>query len=643
MCGIGGVALFDGRSPEIAGVRRMVDALRHRGPDDEGFYVEGPVGLAHTRLSVIDLSAAGRQPMHIQDPDLSIVYNGEIYNYRELRQELEQNGHRFHSSSDTEVVLRAYAAWGGACVKRFNGMFAFAIWDRAAQRLFVARDRLGIKPLYYLAHPDANEVIFGSEVKTILAYQGSAPDLDISALDTFLSLGFIPFSQTPFKGLRKLLPAHTLTAQHGKMEINRYWDLDFGRADGRRVDAAEEVLGAVEAAVRRHLVSDVPIGAFLSGGIDSSAVVYFMKDAYPGRVKTFSIGFEQASYDERPFARLVARLLGTEHHEIVCTSREFKDLWAKTIWHADGLAVDISNVPLYMVAGLARNHVPVVLSGDGGDELFAGYPIYQADLLASVYRWVPLSLRRIAGGLACALPTSTEKLSLDFKLRQFLSGAELDGTARSHFAWRRIFTESERKLLFGTELPVESLSDSEDRLADLFNTAPAASDLHRAIYADMKTFLVDSILAKVDTMTMAHGLEARVPLLDYELIELAARIPERLKFRWLSGKRIFRKAMHDRLPSQVISRKKSPFHPPLVSWLKSDLRETVRDVLSDANLKKVGLFNSSYVETLKREHFAGIANNAYKLWVLVNFLEWHRLFVEGNWTSQTPSRLAQVG
>ncbi len=621
----------------------MVDALRHRGPDDDRFYVEGPVGLAHTRLSVIDLSAAAKQPMHIKDPDLSVVYNGEIYNYRELRHELEQRGHRFHSSSDTEVVLRAYAAWGGACVKRLNGMFAFAIWDRSAQRLFLARDRLGIKPLYYVTDLNADEIIFGSEVKTILAYRGSAPDLDIRALDNFLSLGFIPFSQTPFKGFRKLLPAHTLTAQHGKVEINRYWDLDFRPANGRRVETPEEVLGAIEAAVRRHLVSDVPVGAFLSGGIDSSAVVSFMKAAYRGRVKTFSIGFEQASYDERPFAQMVACRLGTEHHEIVCTSREFKDLWAKTVWHADGLAVDISNVPLYTVAGLARSHVPVVLSGDGGDELFAGYPIYQADLLASVYRRVPLWLRRIAVGFASALPTSTEKLSLDFKLRQFLSGAELDGTARSHFAWRRIFTESERNLLFGTELPVESRSDSEDCFADLFNTAPAASDLHRAIYADIKTFLVDSILAKVDTMTMAHGLEARVPLLDYELVELAARIPEGLKFRWLSGKRIFKKAMQDRLPSEVICRKKSPFHPPLAGWLKSDLRETVSDILSDANLKKVGLFNSSYIETLKREHFAGVANNAYKLWVLVNFLEWHRLFVEGHWTSQTPSRLAQVG
>ncbi len=621
----------------------MVDALRHRGPDDEGFFVEGPVGLAHTRLSVIDLSAAARQPMHIQDPDLSIVYNGEIYNYQELRHELEQKGHRFHSSSDTEVVLRAYAEWGEACVKRLNGMFALAIWDRAAQRLFLARDRLGIKPLYYLTDSDANEVIFGSEIKTILSYRGRAPDLDIPSLDTFLSLGFIPFSQTPFKGLRKLLPAHTLTAQHGKMEMNRYWDIEFAPANCRKVEAPEEVVGAIEAAVRRHLVSDVPVGAFLSGGIDSSAVVYFMKNAFPAPVKTFSIGFEQASYDERPFAQMVARQLNTEHHEIVCTSKEFKDLWARTVWHADGLAVDISNVPLYMLARLARNHVPVVLSGDGGDELFAGYPIYQADLLASIYRKMPLLFRRIVVTLASALPTSTEKLSLDFKLRQFFSGVEFHGTARSHFAWRRIFTESERNLLFSPDLPHGSRSDSGECLAALFNTAPAASDLHRAIYADIKTFLVDSILAKVDTMTMAHGLEARVPLLDYELVELAARIPEGLKFKWLSGKRIFKKAMHEKLPSQVISRKKSPFHPPLASWLKSDLRETMSDVLSDANLKALALFNPSYVEILKREHFAGVANHAYKLWVLINFLEWHRLFVEGNWTSQLPSRLAQIG
>jgi asparagine synthase (glutamine-hydrolysing) len=642
MCGIGGVVRFDGRSPEPAGVRAMVDALRHRGPDDQGMHVEGPVGLAHTRLSVIDLSAAAHQPMRLDEPPLWIVYNGETYNHRDLRRELEARGHRFRSSSDTEVILRAYVEWGEACVTRLNGMFAFAIWNPVEQRLFLARDRLGIKPLYYLVDPDSRELIFGSEIKTILAYRRHAPALDAAALDAYLAFGFVPLSRTPFTGLSKLPPAHTLTARGGTRETRRYWDVDFGAAGDRTRIADAELLQALQDAVSRNLVADVPVGAFLSGGIDSSAVVSFMRRSYPGSVKTFSVGFEQASYDERRFARLVARHLDTEHHEVVCTARDFRDLWARSVWHADGLAADISNVPLYMVAAAARRHVPVVLSGDGGDELFGGYPIYQADRLAAVYRRVPAPVRAVVGALAARLPASTEKLSLDFKLKQFLAGAQLGETARSHFSWRRIFAGPEREQLLTADLSVASRADIDDRLAALFRTAPAGTDLQRGIYADIKTFLVDSILAKVDAMTMAHGLEARVPLLDHELVELAARIPDRLKLRGMNGKRIFKTVMRGKLPAAVVERKKSPFHPPLAGWLRSDLRETVCEVLDEGRLKNLGLLNPSYVETLKGQHFTGAANHAFKLWALMNLVEWYRLFVEGHWQPETASAGARV-
>ena len=633
MCGIGGVLRFDGCAPGVAGIAAMLEALDHRGPDDRAVHVQPPIGFAHTRLSVIDLSPAGRQPMQLDDLPLWIVYNGETYNHREIRRQLESRGHRFRSSSDTEVILRAYVEWGDACVTRLNGMFAFAIWDSAAQRLFLARDRLGIKPLYYLVDRASRELVFGSEIKTILAYRRHAPEIDAGSLDSFFAFGYIPLFGTPFKGLLKLPPAHTLTASAATttVETRPYWDLRFSSPDDRRRPTAEELVEALDSSVRRNLVADVPVGAFLSGGIDSSAVVSFMRRSYPGTVKTFSVGFEQASYDERRFARVVARRLDTEHHEVVCTATDFRDLWARTVRHADGLAADISNVPLYMVAQEARRHVPVVLSGDGGDELFAGYAIYQADRLASIYRRAPAVARRILRAATRILPTSTEKMSFDFKLKQFLSGAALGEAARSHFAWRRIFSELELEALLTTDVSVTAREELDDRVANVFRNAPAGSDLQRGLYADIKTFLVDSILAKVDGMTMAHGLEARVPLLDHELVELAARIPDRMKLRGGTGKKIFKTVMRGRLPTEVLERGKSPFQPPLAGWLRSELRQTVCEVLDEVHLKKLGLFKTDYVEALKREHFAGVANHAFKLWALMNFVEWHRRFVESSW------------
>ncbi len=633
MCGIGGIVRFDGAPVDVAALGRMVDALRHRGPDDERVWTDGPVGFAHTRLSVIDLSAAGSQPMHLEEPRLSIVYNGEIYNHRQLPRELEARGRRFRSSSDTEVILHAYAAWGADCVTRLRGMFAFVIWELAARRVFAARDRLGIKPLYYLL--SADEFVFGSEVKTVLAARGRPLDLDPAALGDYLAFGFIPLARTPFRGMAKLPPAHVLEVERGTVRTRRYWDLDFTRRDSGSVEAPEEVLRAIEDAVRSHLVSDVPVGAFLSGGIDSSAIVTIMRDATGDRLKTFSVGFDDGSYDERPFARIVAGSLGTEHHEVICTPRDFATLWPETVWHADGLAADVSNIPLFMLARAARQHVPVVLSGDGGDELFGGYPTYKADRLAAIYRRLPLPARALVGAVVRALPMSTDKLSVEYRLRQFVRGVEDGDLSRSHFAWRRIFTAAEREALLLPDVRAAARSDTDDRLATLVRTAPADTDLQRAIYADLKTFLVDSILAKVDAMTMAHGLEARVPLLDHEIVELAARIPDRLKLSLKRGKKIFRTAMRGRVPAEVLARRKSPFQPPLAAWLKSELRDTVSDVLGARSIGALGLFDPVYVERLKHEHFAGTANHAFKLWNLVHFVEWHRLFARGEWTARS--------
>jgi asparagine synthase (glutamine-hydrolysing) len=481
-----------------------------------------------------------------------------------------------------------------------------------------------------------NDLLFGSEVKTILAYRGQPPELDQASLGSYFAFGFVPLSRTPFRGLAKLPPGHVIEARLGTLATRRYWDVDLAPDEASRVEAPDEILAALENAVRSHLVADVPVGAFLSGGLDSSAVVRLMRDAGAAPVKTFSVGFADRSYDERPFARAIASALGTDHHEVVCTADEFASLWRTTVWHADGLAADISNVPLYLLARRAREEVPVVLSGDGADELFGGYPTYQADRLAAAYRHVPAPFRTMIGLVARSLPTSTGKMSFDYRLKQFLAGAEANDAAHSHFAWRRIFSTIERDSLLDPALRAMTRSDdTEERLATLFRDAPATHDLHRAIYADLKTFLVDSILAKVDAMTMAHGLEARVPFLDHRLVELAARIPERLKVRFMQGKRILRDAMRGRVPSKVIHRTKSPFQPPLAGWLRSDLREMVSDVLSEAAVGRLGFFDVSRVEALKRQHFSGVANHAFKLWNLLNFVEWHRLFVSGAWTEGT--------
>jgi asparagine synthase (glutamine-hydrolysing) len=428
-----------------------------------------------------------------------------------------------------------------------------------------------------------------------------------------------------------LLPGHLLTVQEGQIKIEKYGALHFDTASPTRTETEhiESMVDLIQDSVRQRLVSDVPLGGFLSGGVDSSAVVHFMKQAGQEPLKTFNVGFKESSYDEGPYARLVARHVGTEHYEITCTAEDFKNLMETIAWHADNLTADISMVPMYLVAKLAREQVTVVLSGDGGDELFGGYLTYQADLLAHYYRQLPRWLRQAVRPIVAALPGSSRKESFDYKLRKFIEGADFPPD-KAHYTWRTIFSDYEKSRVLSNEfLETVQDQDSDECYRQQFANANASSEMDRIFYSDFKVFLADSILVKVDRMTMANSLEAREPLLDYRLVELSARIPSSVKIKRLDTKHIFKKAMAPYLPRSIAFRRKEGFHPPMASWFRNELRPFVNEVLCSDNLRRIGVFNLPYVEQMKKEHFDGVRNHAYKLWGLMNLVAWHQKVLIG--------------
>jgi asparagine synthase (glutamine-hydrolysing) len=630
MCGIVGAIHFHQQPVAAYVIEHMANVLHHRGPDDAGVFVDGIAGLGHRRLKIIDLSPAGHQPMSNEDGTVWVTYNGEIYNFQELREELCRRGHRFSSRTDTEVIVHAYEEWGERCVERFNGMFALGLWNAQQKKLVLMRDRLGIKPLFY--YLDAEKFLFASEIKGILQHPQVNQELDHSAIYDYFSLNYIPSPKTPFTHIRALLPGHWLTVQDGRLAVVQYWDVHYAGSRPEQAESqyTEEILHLLQDAVRCRLIADVPLGAFLSGGVDSSAIVYFMKRSGHGALKTFHVGFPEKTYDESSYARLAARHVGTDHYEVCCQPDDFENLLETIAWHADNLTADISMVPMYLLAQRAREQVTVVLSGDGGDELFGGYLTYQADILASYYRRLPAWLRRyLVQPIVAALPSSSRKQSLDYKLKKFIEGASFPPD-KSHYTWRTIFSDGEKPQVLSREF-LETIDDGDTTACyhRHFSKANAQSVMDKIFYADLKVFLADSILAKVDSMTMAHALEAREPLLDYRLVELSARIPPDLKIKRLDTKYIFKQAMVSRLPHQIIFRKKEGFHPPIASWFRRELRPFVEEVLCGENLREIGMLNPAYVEELKQRHFAGLENNAFKLWGLMNFIAWHTQVVKG--------------
>jgi asparagine synthase (glutamine-hydrolysing) len=626
MCGIAGVFEYEGRK----GVDRttlfdMLSAIEHRGPDDQGVLFSGNLAMGMQRLSIIDL-AGGKQPISNETGKITIVFNGEIYNYRELQQTLRSRGHMLSTSSDTEVIVHLYEDMGDDCVKELRGMFAFAIWDSARQRLFIARDRLGIKPLYY--KEQCGSFIFSSEIKAILMHPGVVSSLNVQGLGHYLSLKYVPAPETMFSGISALPPGHLLTCDRNGSKVRPYWNLSFAESNESRPNeeaCAEQLEALLRESVRLHLVCDVPFGAFLSGGVDSSVVVALMQQVMNVPVKTFSVGFQgggSEAFSELPYARLVAKRFETDHHEIYVTPDDFINLAEKVVWHLDQPIADNACVANYMVSKLASQHVKMVLTGEGGDELFAGYARYAGERLSSVFQFVPARVRSMALSVAQQIPGLRR---LKTALFAFCQPDELTRMT----SWFPLFNRTRKPCLLTEQLFCQ-LSDpyAEEVFREQLEGADAKEWLSRMLYVDTKLWLPDDLLARGDKTSMAASLENRVPLLDHKLVEFAASLPSDMKIKRLARKYLLKKVARKWLPAEVINRKKEGFPMPFSLWFRKECRPFVHDLLSPETAKRRGLFNSAYIQTLLNEHDAGTADHGNLLWGLMSVELWHRAFLD---------------
>jgi asparagine synthase (glutamine-hydrolysing) len=619
MCGIAGIVSADsGERIEAATIRRMCDAIVHRGPDDEGIFVKGNTGLGMRRLSIIDLSG-GHQPVFNEDRTVWVVYNGEIYNFPELRRELEKLGHRFATHTDTEVIVHLYEEMGADCVQKLRGMFAFALWDQRHSRLLLARDRLGIKPLHYAQLNGS--LLFGSEIKALLAVAPELAETNREALLQYFYFGYIPDPLTAFLPIQKLPPGHLLEFEGGEVRVRKYWDLPLYSTHSPRSEeeCLEELEHRLAEAVRIRLISDVPLGALLSGGTDSSTVVALMARACSGPVRTFSIGFGQAEFNEAPYAKLVAERFGTEHHELILEPDIVGtvEFLSRSLEEPFG---DSSMLPTYYVSSLARQHVTVALSGDGGDEMFAGYERYRIHLNDRSYRWIPQWAGRFYREHAHR------------RLPHLLPGRNLAYSIS--LPWAERYAEGISLQPFQREMSLLSddfvaTSEPLSVVRDYLEKAPAADALSRLLYLDTKTYLPGDILTKVDRMSMLTSLEARVPMLDHVFLEWVTGLTPEWKMRGSDQKYILRKlAERVGVPKEVLHRRKQGFALPLVHWIRHELKDLILSVLLDPSSLQRGYFNPSGVRRILDEHFRGRRDHSPRIWRLLMFELWQRNFLE---------------
>lgn len=602
-------------------IAAMCEAQRHRGPDWRGAHVEGPVGLGIQRLRVIDL-AGGDQPIYSEDRSVVVVLNGEIYNYRELRERLRRAGHTFATAGDTEVIVHLYEQLGPACVNELIGMFAFALWDAPRRRLMLARDRVGKKPLYYARR--AGALSFASELTALLADPEVCTDVDVGAIDQYLAYGYVPAPHCVYGAVRKLRPAHVLVHEPHTTTVNRYWRLDYSRpaADRPREEIEAELRRRIRIAVRRRMIADVPMGAFLSGGIDSAVVVAAMAEQSPEPVKTFSIGFEDRQFDERAGARLIAERYGTDHHEIVVRPDAVTMLPRMARHYAEPFA-DHSALPCFYLSEFASRHVTVALNGDGGDESFAGYHRYSIALALAESDRLPAALRRGVSGVARRLPGTASGRSRMGTLRRLAVAAALDPRAR-HLDEMSMFTAAERAQLYTPEFAALAAGATCDgTLEDEWRTAAAPGLLGRLLEVDVNTYLPGDLLAKMDIATMAFSLEGRSPLLDHELMEFAASLPDTLKAGGRGErKRILRSAIRDWVPPETLRAPKRGFEVPVTRWMRSDLHDYARSVLLDPSTIAGRWARPGAIETLLDEHAAGTEDHGRELWTLLMLELW---------------------
>ena len=623
MCGIAGFTHKD-RPAEEGVARRIASSLFHRGPDQQGVYNSADVSICAVRLKIIDLGG-GDQPLVSDDGSLVIAFNGEIYNHGELRRELEDLGHRFHTRCDTEVVLHAFQQWDTTCFSRLRGMFAVALWSEPEGRLVLARDRLGIKPLYIYRRGD--DVLFGSELKAILEHADVPRVLDTDALEHYLCLNYVPCPSTLVKGIEKLPPGHLLDWRRGRASIEPWWRLEFHPRAWTLDEAKEELDRLLQESVREHLVSDVPLGIWASGGLDSSTILHYAAQASPRRFKTFSVSFRGRSFDESRYFRQIASIYGTEHHEFdLNPDPEFRSAIEDFAWYSDEPGADAGALPVWFLSRMSRQHVTVALSGEGADELFGGYLTYVADRLTRSMRLMPAAFRRLLlSALRKSWPVSDDKISLEYMLKRGVEGSCLHPD-EAHFFWNGAFTAAERKRLWP--------SSNGHNVRELFHRLPAAhvGRLNRFLLVDQYYYLPDDILYKCDRMSMAHALEVRPPFLDHRIVEFAASLPQDFKVRGITTKFLLKEVMRGKLPAAVIDRKKTGFDIPAHDWFRTILRPLVEETLSADAIAANGLFDVRAIHDLIRDHRERRINVGYHLWGLVTLFLWMK-----RWRIEAPA------
>jgi asparagine synthase (glutamine-hydrolysing) len=627
MCGIVGMVNLDGRAADAALLGRMNEAIHHRGPDEDGFYLKEHVGLAMRRLAIIDLKG-GQQPIANEERDAWIVFNGEIYNFRELKKRLEDLGHRFRTDCDTEAIVHAYEEWGAECPKHLRGMFAFAIWDERRRELFVARDRVGKKPLLYAKTPRA--FVFGSEFSALLAHPEVGREIEPLAIHDYLSFMCVPAPLTAFRDIRKLEPGHTLTlTADGEIKTERYWEPDFSKKlKVSEEEAGERALALLRDAVRVRLMSEVPLGAFLSGGVDSSAVVALMAEESSGPVKTFSIGFDEQDYSELHHARRVAEYVGADHHEFIVRP-DAMEVLPKLVEHYGEPYADSSAIPTYYVARETRKHVTVALNGDGGDECFAGYERYAAMRLSERYRRLPGALReRVIRQAVELLPISESRPGFARKVRRFLRAASLPPVER-YLRWVSVIQPEGKDDLYADGFrDMVAGRDVGDQLRPWFARANGAGVVDASLLADTMTYLPNDLLVKVDIASMAVSLEARSPFLDHHVIEFAASLPENLKLRGLTTKYILKKTLKKLLPPENLSRSKMGFGVPVGHWFRGRMQGFLRENLLSERAARRGMFRPEAVKQMVELHTRGERDHTHQLWTLLMLELWFQRFVD---------------
>lgn len=622
MCGIAGY--FGKGNREI--LQKMTRELIHRGPDDEGLFVDEKAGLGHRRLSIIDLSVAGHQPMSNEDGSVWLVFNGEIYNFKELKKELTGK-HDFQSDTDTEVIIHLYEEMGAGVFNRLNGMFSIAIYDKKEGKVVLARDRMGKKPLYWGIFDET--LIFGSELKSLIQHSSFVKELDLASLNKYFQYEYVPTPHSIFKNVFKLEPGHYIEYNGKDLVKNKYWDIKFNLENPSENDAIKNIDGIIEGAVKERMISDVPLGIFLSGGIDSSIIAYYAQKNSTSKIKTFSIGFKESSFDESFYARRVAKYLGTEHSEEILDSRDSLELIPQIAELLDEPMADSSIIPTYLLSKFTAKNVTVALGGDGGDELFCGYDTFVAHRIADFYEKVPSLIReKVFSKIVNSLPTSFNNISLDFKLKKFFSGFLEDKMYRNQ-VWLGSFDRNERAELFTNEKweEIKNCNEFED-IDNYLNTFDGDDENNQLIYLYLRMYMMDQVLVKVDRASMYNSLEVRTPLLDYRLVDYVNSLPYHMKIRGLTTKYILKKTMEGKLPNEIIYRKKKGFGVPVAEWLLKELKPMVLELLCEEKIRKQGLFNYQYINKILQEHFSRKKDNRKRIWALIVFQFWYEKWFE---------------